>query len=608
MTLQDIIHYIEVGAGKRLMRFVLPLLAILGLGFLYDFRGWTNFSAPEAMDSAQLARNIAEGKGYTTLYVRPLSIYLLQQHNQPKAGAPAADAASDPAKIKTTAHPDLANAPVYPLVLAGLMKMLPFSYAVNLKSSFWADGGRFWRYQPDFLITVFNEVLFFFVVIITFFVARKLFDDKIAQLAAFLTLACEVLWHFSASGLSTMLLLLIFSGLVWCVLKIEEAAREEVPDAMRILCWSVAVGILAGAGMLTRYSFGWVILPVVLFLVLFSGPKKFLNALVTFGVFAIVIVPWLVRVASLCGTPFGTAGYSIFDGSVAPYSQMEHSLHPNLADALSPGLYFHKLTVDFRSIINNGLLTLGGNWVGILFFAGLLLGFNRPAVRRMRYFLLMCLGTFIIVQALGRTWLSDISEINSENLLVLLVPLMIIFGTAFFFILLDQMRLPARELRYVVIGIFVVLCCLPLFFSMWFKSAPVVYPPYYPPDVEKLGGWMKPNELVMSDSPWAVAWYGQRQCVSLTDDAGDQFFSLNDYVKPVSGLYLTMRTMDGKLVSDCFSKGKDSWGTFVVNTLTRNKVPTNFPLHHSPAGSAALMSGIFLTDTERWKLSDNATP
>ena len=185
-----------------------------------------------------------------------------------------------------------------------------------------------------------------------------------------------------------------------------------------------------------------------------------------------------MRVASLCGTPFGTAGYAIFDGSVAPYSQMEHSLHPNLADALSPGLYFHKFNVNFRSIIDSGLLTLGSNWVGILFFAGLLLGFNRPSVRRMRYFLLMCLGTLIIVQALGRTWLSDISEINSENLLVLLVPLMIIFGTAFFFILLDQMKLPARELRYVVIGIFVVLCCLPLFFSIWFKTAPVMYPPY----------------------------------------------------------------------------------------------------------------------------------
>ncbi len=28
------------------------------------------------MDSAQLARNIADGKGYTTLFIRPFSLYL----------------------------------------------------------------------------------------------------------------------------------------------------------------------------------------------------------------------------------------------------------------------------------------------------------------------------------------------------------------------------------------------------------------------------------------------------------------------------------------------------------------------------------------------------
>ena len=118
---------------------------------------------------------------------------------------------------------------------------------------------------------------------------------------------------------------------------------------------------------------------------------------------------------------------------------------------------------------------------------------------------------------------------------------------------------------------------------------------------------MHGNELMMSDVPWAVAWYGQRQSILLTVDAQDQFFAVNDYVKPVSGLYLTMQTMDGKLVSDCFRRGKDSWGSFVLGVLTQNKTPTNFPLHHSPVGSASIMSGLFLTDADRWKLSDNTS-
>lgn len=603
MTLQDIIHFIEVGAGKRIMRFLLPCLAILVLGTLYNFRSWQNFAAPEAMDTAQLAHNIADGKGYTTLFVRPLSIYIVQNHNKGKtASSSSATTASDPAQIKTTPHPDLANPPVYPMVLAGLMKILPFHFSTDLKGGFWTKGGNFWRYQPDFIIGIFNELLFFVAIAATFFIARKIFDDKVAQVATLLTLGCEMLWHFSASGLSTMLLLLIFLGLVWCVLKIEELGRDEAPDFVRMLIWSGAVGILTGVGALTRYSFGWTIIPLTVFLILFSGPKKFINAAVTFGLFAIVLAPWIARNFIVSGTPFGTAGYAIFSGSLFSGSELERSLNPTFIDTLSFLPYGHKFLVNLRPIIDNGLLNLGGTWVGVLFFAGLLLAFNRPAVRRMRYFLLMCLATFIVVQALGRTTLSDETpEINSENILVLLVPLVIIFGTAFFFILVDQMRLPAPELRYLVVGIFVALCWLPLFFAVWFRSAPVVYPPYYPPDLAKVGGWMKPNELMMSDTPWAVAWYGQRQCVWLSNDAQDEFFALNDYVKPVSGLYLSTRIMDAKLVSDAF-RNKRGWGNFVFVTLTQNKVPLNFPLRYIPAGSAAMTSGLFITDAERWKI------
>ena len=103
----------------------------------------------------------------------------------------------------------------------------------------------------------------------------------------------------------------------------------------------------------------------------------------------------------------------------------------------------------------------------MLFFAGLFLGFRSTGARRVRYCLLLCLAVFIVAQSRGRTQLSELSpEINSENLLVLLVPLVFIFGASFFFTLLDQMILPLKQLRYVVIAGFVALCCLPLIFAM----------------------------------------------------------------------------------------------------------------------------------------------
>jgi hypothetical protein len=607
MNLQDFIHFVEVGAGKRIIKFLLPSLVLLVVAILYNFRAWTNFLTPEAMDSAQLARNIATGKGYTTSYFRPFSLYLLQQKNQDKS-AGAMDVNADPAQVKT-AHPDLANAPVYPMVLAGLMKILPFHYDTGLKRGFWSYNGSFWRYQPDFLISVFNELLLIVLMVAVFFLAKKLFDPPVAWLSAMLVLGCNILWRFSASGQSTMLLMLIFLALAWCVLKIEELASEPQPDANWILCWSALAGILTGVGALTRYSFGWAIIPVAVFLILFSGPRKAINALLALIVFAIVLSPWVVRNVSVSGTPFGTAGFAIMEETQISPGPLDRAIHPDLTEVLNPDFYWHKFLMNAGTILNHDLFKLGGSWASVLFFAGLLLSFNRSPARRLRYFLLMCLATFIVAQALGRTWLSDESpEITTENLVVLTVPLVFIYGAAFFFILLDQMDLPIREVRIIVIGLFVALCWFPLFLAVWFKSTPVAYPPYFPPDIQRTAGWMHENELMMSDVPWAVAWYGKHQCVWLTANDQDDFFAINDYIKPVSALYLTMKTMNVQLVNDCFRSGPNSWGSFVLAALSRNDIPKGFPLRHAPTGSATVSSGIFLTDADRWKITTGSSP
>jgi hypothetical protein len=110
---------------------------------------------------------------------------------------------------------------------------------------------------------------------------------------------------------------------------------------------------------------------------------------------------------------------------------------------------------------------------------------------------------------------------------------------------------------------------------------------------------MKPDELMMSDVPWAVAWYGDRQCVWNTLDAQADFFAINDYLKPVQALYLTPLTMDGKFVSDWVQTRDISWGNFIVDTVIKNQFPPGFPLHFAPKGF--LPDRLFLTDRQRWE-------
>src|SRR5580693_7005575 len=150
--IQSIIHRLEVGGGLRFLKYFLVLLALLALVLTYNLRGFKNMSNPETMDAAQLARNLAEHKGYTTLFVRPLSIYLLQKAYADKNGpAPLGDL-TDRGQIKTM-HPDLANPPVYPLVLAGLMKLAPKMKYQSLSDRAGGD----YIYRPDFLISLFNQ-------------------------------------------------------------------------------------------------------------------------------------------------------------------------------------------------------------------------------------------------------------------------------------------------------------------------------------------------------------------------------------------------------------------------------------------------------------------
>jgi hypothetical protein len=598
--IQMLIHKLEVGAGSRYLRIVALVLGVVALAFLYDIRAYRNLAAPEAMDAAQLARNISEGKGFTTQFLRPFSLCLVQNHNQANTPFALTNTVTDFAQIKS-AHPDLANPPVYPLLLAGLMKTLPFDYKVNLKKAFWTNNGGFWRYQPDFFIALFNELLLLAVVVLTFFLAKNLFDSNVAWLSAVLVLGCDQLWKFSASGLSTMLLLVIFLGLTLCLLEIERGARESQPRAGGLLGLAVVVGLLTGLGALTRYAFGWTIIPVALFLILFSGPRRLWHMIAALFAFTLLLAPWIVRNEMVSGTAFGTAGYAVIEGTfIFPRFQLERAIHPDVAQAMWVKPYVQKLFSNLRDLLTGDLLKSGATWAGMLFFTGLFLGFRSTGARRVRYFLLMCLAVFIVAQSLGRTQLSELSpEINSENLLVLLVPLIFIFGASFFFTLLEQMTLPLLQLRYAVIAGFVALCCLPLVFTLWSASRPVVYPPYFPPEIQQVANWMKPDELMMSDVPWAVAWYGDRQCVWNTLDAQGDFFAINDYMKPVQALYLTPLTMDGRFISDWVQTRDFSWGNFIVDTVIKNQFPPGFPLRFAPKGF--LPDRLFLTDRQRWE-------
>ncbi|PWU13488.1 MAG: hypothetical protein C5B50_19205 [Verrucomicrobia bacterium] len=584
MDFQALIHKLEQGGGMRYFRGGLLVLLILMLGVGYNSCAFRNMTTQEAMDSAQLARNISQGKGFTTLFVRPFSMYLLKKRYEDKHGVPPLGSTPDETYVKSN-HPDTANPPVYPVILAGLMKACRLNYQIPAKPKpFWSSDGRFWRYAPDFVIAVFNQILLLAVVVLIYLLARRLFDPNVAFVSALLLLGAELFWRFSVSGLSTMLLLLIFTGLTWVLVLIEEETREPRRGSAALLTLAAIAGALVGVGGMTRYSFGWIILPVLFVLALSSGRQRIGLILAAFLAFTVIMTPWLVRNFLVSGVPFGTSTYVLLEGAEGAGSFTNHVLQRSIEPDIKVNLHAlnQKLLVNIRLIFQNDLPKLGGSWISAFFLVGLMVSFTSQAVRRLRYFLVSCLVVLILAQALGKTQLStDSPEINSENLLVLLAPLVLIFGVSLFYVLLDQLELPMREIRYAIIVVFCGLTCLPLIFTFLPpRSIPVAYPPYYPPVLQHLGGLMKQEELMMSDIPWALAWYGQRQCVWLTENCDSDFMAINDYDKQVNAVYISPATLNGPFFSQLKPNDDGSWGNLVLQFANpRSQLDRTTELH-----------------------------
>ena len=631
--IQTIIHKLEHGPAYRYLSYLVGVMFVATLAIFYDFALYRNLSTIEGMDAAQLARNISEGKGYTTSFVRPFSIHLLQKHLGETNRLP-------------ELHPDLANPPVYPALLAWTLKLRKQQYEITTGLD------KFRIYGPDLWITAVNQALFLIVVALVFLIARRLFDPSVAWVAAGIVLGSETLWRFSNSGLPTMLLIVFFLGLWWALARIDFLGRDQVDTHdKQILLLSAVIGLCLGLGMLTRYSFGWVIVPAVAFLSSTTAKNRIAAAVVAMLVTVGIVTPWLIRNYELSGTLFGTAGFSVFQQSFSFQGfELERSLHPDFS-LIRSGEFGSKFLRNGRELLAT-IPSLGGSWISALFIAGLFLPFRNAVLGRMRWYAVSCLGALLFAQALGETELSKESPgVNSENLLIIVFPAAVIYGTSLLFNLLEQFAAPAT--RFIITGIFFLLATAPLILAFFGQHpSPVVYPPYSPPWIQSKADYIDGNRWVVSDIPWAVAWYGNRTGVWLPLKPGsatnvhESFYEVRN-LHSTAALYLTAKTLKTidtqavlqwrhteaedkdweafrglvldlgeqlsranvpdealarlKQVYQASQKhwvrgGGETWESFVLGVVINQEVPAGFPLQKAPE---PLWHEIFLTDSER---------
>jgi len=594
IRVQEIIHSLEEGKWARRIRGLVLLLLVGCLGLVYNLNLTQNFTSPEAMDAAQLARNIAEGRGYTTRFIRPLSLDVLRQQG----------AVSD--EELRGAFPDITNPPLYPLLLAGWMKALPFEFGINTEK--FRDSPR---YQPEVLINLLNQLLFFIALVQVFRLGERLFDQPVAWCAALVFLGTELYWKFSTSGLPTMLLLVLFLALTRTLVRLEEQGND---GRTRGGGWFVGMalwaGALAGIGGLTRYGYAWVILPVLVYLGWFMGRHRGRTVAMALLGFLLVMSPWLVRNAQLSANLFGTTGLALYGETHAfPGDTLERTLlKEKVADRVGLQDIENKLKRNLRHLLVHELPRFSGGWFAAVCLVGLVVPFRNRSLRRLRVFLLMTLAVFALGQALGQAHLSlangtlaellarslgqgapvmAASGVNGENLLAILGPVSFLFGAGLFFSLLDRWKVDLPEMRLAASTGLVLVASLPMALSFLLPHPyPVAEPLYHPAQVQYVSSLpgesgedtITEGDLLMSDIPWAVAWYGNRDCVWLTRNVQPDFYTVNDQFRPVKALYFTEATTDQRYVSRVFSSNASNWERFVLAMQVEGDLPDGFPL------------------------------
>jgi hypothetical protein len=151
------------------------------------------------------------------------------------------------------------------------------------------------------------------------------------------------------------------------------------------------------------------------------------------------------------------------------------------------------------------------------------------------------------------------------------------YGLAFLLVQWNRLGIRFRFARIGFITLLFLLCAVPMLFDMLLSpNRPLVrWPPYVPPYIAVLNEWMKPDEIVASDMPWAIAWYADRRSLWVPETV-KTMTDFNDYKilgGPVNGLYLTPICGSQNTLGDILKGEYRDWSGVILRTLNLEKFP-----------------------------------
>ena len=553
---------VDTGILIRRSLFFLVLI-ILTLGNLFVlFKG---LNSPQAMDQAQISREIARGHGFTTKMIRPVA-YDQAQRAQKRS-------------ISLVGFQDTYHSPLNPLLNAAVLKIIGAD-----KPNSWQMGANEMVFPLDRVIATVSTLFFLLAIGVNYLLIARIFDAKIAGVCAILMLFCDSFWNYSLSGLPQMLMLLLFSSALYFAYRAVEATTEGRLAMTPALIAGVFFTLLA----LTHWMTVWIALGDIIFAAVTFRPRGVIGITILVLLIIAGIGP-ILRNQSITGSPFGTAFLTVYNG----LSNSGEAAVMRTADLESEPLVIDGL---IAKILRTTLMQsmdiiplLGGIIVAPLFFLSLLHPFKRASISSFRWAILV----MWILAAFGLA-IFGISKdpLDPNQIHLLFAPIMTAYGLAFVSILWSRLEFVASTpmLRNVHYFLIVGICALPLVLALPTKVRVGMHlrdrggvphwPPYYAPALNSktagIRGWTTDDQVVFSDQPWAVAWYADRLSIWLPPTyAGFEKLETiaNDLQTPVTGILISPCSHGLGSLTEVANQYKDF--TFMV--LDGRTFFTNYP-------------------------------
>jgi hypothetical protein len=567
-AIQSFLHNFEQGrAMVWIRRLVVATLAIV-VAALWFFAKFNGFSNADAMDQAQIGRQLASGQGYTTLYARPLAMHLMLARTG-NLGVP---------------MPDISQAPLGPLLNAVTLRAAGMDFG-------FAPGGTI--FAPERAIALSGLLFFAGALFLAYRLGRRLFDAPLALLGTGLLLILDLCWRFAFSGLPQMAMLFFFNGALLALVAALEARAGRHP--VKALFLVSLAALLLGLVTLGHGIGLWIFAGFWVFAVIALRPR-WLVALITPVLFALPLLPWVWHNWRAVRHPLGLPFFELLrppgTDNLAFLADFEPVLKLRWDNVL------HNTATQTIDQLSDLPGYFGGNFVAFAFFLAVALHiFRHWQAAQFRWaVLLMWLGAVAGMSVFGVQGAVSVSQLH-----FLFLPVMTFYGLAFLLVLWGRLGLEQPVLRSAFITLIYLLLAIPLGASLLTERPRVNWPPYLPPLVQRFSDWVQPDEAIAADIPWATAWYAGRRSLLLPANV-DQFELIHGeglLGAPLVGLYLTPFSSDLPTYADIVNGRYQGWARFVLREIDAQDIrqwilrsAVNLPINGQ---------SIFFADRPRWR-------